>query len=223
MPRSLKISNEDVNQVEAAFRIDLTEQNRRAFLTRTSSIDVQACPGSGKTTLLVAKLSILADKWIWPDRGICVVSHTNVARREVERRLATHPTGHRLLGYPHFIGTIQTFVDKFLALPYLRSNGYTISAIDNDRFAEKAQDALGWGRFSTARATLARRPNVGDMLVRSLRYKTHKLCLDAAGAKFWFGQNTTTYQQLSDLKATIAADGFFRFADIVRNSISWIT
>src|SRR5687768_16644869 len=51
------------------------------------AIDVAACPGSGKTTLLVAKLAILARRWTARDQGICVLSHTNVARREIETRL----------------------------------------------------------------------------------------------------------------------------------------
>ncbi len=214
MPLRIDIDDKEIDRVAAAFNLDLTEENRRAFLKRTSSVDVQACPGSGKTTLLVAKLAILADKWTCPDRGICVVSHTNVARRELERRLATHPTGHRLLGYPHFVGTIQVFVDRFLALPYLRSNGYTVSVIDNDRFADKAEDTLGWRRFTRARKTLSRRPHEGNRLIRSLRYKTREMLLDAPGIQLWFGQETATYKQLSDLKATLAAEGYFRFDDM---------
>ncbi|MCF6258477.1 MAG: UvrD-helicase domain-containing protein [Gammaproteobacteria bacterium] len=89
------------------------------------SIDVAACPGSGKTTLLVAKLAILARKWSSPTRGICVLSHTNAARHEIENHLGGTSEGQKLLGYPHYIGTIHGFVNEFLALPYLRSSGYS--------------------------------------------------------------------------------------------------
>ncbi len=89
-----------------------------------SSLDVEACPGSGKTTLLVAKLAILARHWTERRRGICVLSHTNVARREIETRLGGTPEGKLLLSYPHFVGTIHGFVNEFLALPWLRSKPY---------------------------------------------------------------------------------------------------
>lgn len=97
-----------------------------------SALDVEACPGSGKTTLLVAKLAILARHWTELHRGVCVLSHTNVARREIETRLGSTPEGKRLLSFPHFVGTIHGFVNEFLALPWLRSKRYPIRVIDDD-------------------------------------------------------------------------------------------
>jgi len=214
VPLSLKILDADLDRIAEAFGIDLTHECRREFLKRTASVDVQACPGSGKTTLLVAKLAILADKWSWPDRGICAISHTNVARRELERRLAAHPTGHRLLAFPHFVGTIQTFVNRYLALPYLRSNGISVTQIDNDRFAERAEAMLNWGRFSAVRKTLEMRSFAGDKLLRSLRFRTHALQLDTAGEDIWFGEETVSYKQLLALKETLTREGYFRFDDM---------
>src|SRR5258706_8599509 len=52
---------------------------RLTILKSVEALDVEACPGSGKTTLLVAKLAILARKWTEARRGICILSHTNVA------------------------------------------------------------------------------------------------------------------------------------------------
>jgi len=94
--------------------------------------DIEACPGSGKTTLLVAKLAILAGHWTARRSGLCVLSHTNVARREIVQRLGNTTEGQRLLCYPHYIGTIHGFVNQFLAIPWLRSNGYSIQMIDDD-------------------------------------------------------------------------------------------
>lgn len=93
--------------------------------------DVQACPGSGKTTLIAAKLIILAKKWSARHRGICVLTHTNVARDEILSRLENNPHGYKLLSYPHFIGTIQEFVNRFLGLPYIRNH------YDFSRFVEE--------------------------------------------------------------------------------------
>lgn len=105
---------------------------RLAVLCNNQTLDVEACPGSGKTTLLVAKLAILARHWNSRDQGICVISHTNAARREIEKKLGTTSEGQRLLSYPHFVGTIHGFVNEYLALPWLRSKGVSFSAIDNE-------------------------------------------------------------------------------------------
>ena len=105
---------------------------RKEVLKEMASIDVSACPGSGKTTLLVAKLAILANKWRYRTKGICVLSHTNAARDEIEKRLGHSAVGRDLLSYPHFIGTIHGFVDHFFALPWLRSKGYPIKIVDTE-------------------------------------------------------------------------------------------
>jgi len=105
---------------------------RNEILKEMTSIDVSACPGSGKTTLLVAKLAILANKWKHRTKGICVLSHTNAARDEIEKQLGHSAVGRNLLSYPHFIGTIHGFVDHFFALPWLRSKGYPIKIVDTE-------------------------------------------------------------------------------------------
>jgi DNA helicase II / ATP-dependent DNA helicase PcrA len=117
--------------VDAFYGTDGTDP-RQEVLKYMDSVDVAACPGSGKTTLLVAKLAILAEKWQYRTRGICVLSHTNAARHEIEKHLGNTATGRRLLGYPHYIGTIHGFVNEFLALPLLRSRGYSSTRFDTD-------------------------------------------------------------------------------------------
>ncbi len=83
------------------------------------STDVAACPGSGKTTVLLAKLKLLGDRMpLENGAGICVLSHTNVAVDEIKTRLSSY--ADKLLGYPNYIGTIQSFVDRFVTMPYLR-------------------------------------------------------------------------------------------------------
>ncbi|SPF78098.1 UvrD-helicase domain-containing protein [Pseudoprimorskyibacter insulae] len=105
---------------------------RLGVLRANATLDVEACPGSGKTTLLVAKLAILARHWNAAERGICVLSHTNAARREIEKKLGATSEGQRLLSYPHYVGTIHGFVNEYLALPWLRSKGIKIEAVDDD-------------------------------------------------------------------------------------------
>ncbi|CAM8662078.1 DEXQc_UvrD domain containing protein [Comamonadaceae bacterium] len=117
-----------------ALKFDREEQIHA--LLHSSNGDFQAGPGSGKTTLLGAKLALMAARWPYERRGICILTHTNVAREEIERCLRSVPHGERLLSYPHFIGTIQSFVNRFLALPWLRSQGIELREIDNDDFEE---------------------------------------------------------------------------------------
>lgn len=116
----------------AAFYGEDGNDLRQQILKSMDTVDVAACPGSGKTTLLVAKLAIMAEKWQHRTRGICALSHTNVARNEIETRLSNTTAGRRLLSYPHYIGTIHGFVNDFLAMPWLRRNGYPIKVIDTD-------------------------------------------------------------------------------------------
>ncbi|MFI3262515.1 MAG: UvrD-helicase domain-containing protein [Rikenellaceae bacterium] len=96
------------------------------------TVDVKACPGSGKTTTLLAKLIVLANRMPLPNnQGICVLTHTNVAMDEIKSKL-----GHNadvLFSYPNFFGTIQSFVNKFLAMPYWYSTYQTpIQTIDDN-------------------------------------------------------------------------------------------
>jgi DNA helicase-2/ATP-dependent DNA helicase PcrA len=105
---------------------------RLAVLGSMETLDIEACPGSGKTTLLVAKLAILANKWRHHRQGICVLSHTNAARNEIETKLSSCSAGTALLRYPHFVGTIHSFVNEFLAIPWLRSQGIPIKVIDTE-------------------------------------------------------------------------------------------
>lgn len=138
------VTDADIAKAEGYLGVSFDEP-RRAILRSNDSYDVQACPGSGKTTLLVAKLAALADKWPHARRGICVLSHTNVARQEIETKLGGTPVGRRLLAYPHFVGTIHGFVNEFLALPLLRSEGYHVRRTDNDScFRWIKQRVMSW-------------------------------------------------------------------------------
>lgn len=133
----LQITDEDIEWVKSIMPDIELDECRIQILKNMNSVDIHACPGSGKTTILVAKLAILSRKWKWQNRGICVLSHTNVAREEIEERLGTLSVGKKLLSYPHFIGTFQTFLDTFIAMPFLRSCGCSVNIIDTDYVLER--------------------------------------------------------------------------------------
>lgn len=111
-------------------------EDARKVICCWHSTDVAACPGSGKTTVLLAKLKLLADKMpLENGAGICVLSHTNVAVDEIKNRLSDY--ADRLLGYPNYIGTIQSFVDRFVTMPYLRNiSGQNVQVVDNLTYAQ---------------------------------------------------------------------------------------
>lgn len=136
------ISEEDIRWVAELLKLRDLDAHRRDFLMHMDTVDVSACPGSGKTTLLVAKLALLARHWTWRTRGLCVLSHTNVAREEIESRLGATEIGQRLLAYPHFIGTIHGFLSHFIVQPFLLSRGMAFQAFDDDLVARIRERSL---------------------------------------------------------------------------------
>jgi DNA helicase-2/ATP-dependent DNA helicase PcrA len=105
-----------------------------------TTCDIKACPGSGKTTVLLAKLVILANHMpLDNNQGICVLTHTNVAIDEIKSKI-----GHKsdiLFRYPNHFGTIQSFVDKYLAnqalIKYYKTR---INRVDSDIAAKRLLD-----------------------------------------------------------------------------------
>ena len=107
----------------------------RNVINSWNSNDILACPGSGKTIVLIAKLKLIADKSPLKDgRGVCVLSHTNVAVSELKAKLGK--SAERLLSYPNFVGTIQTFVDQYITFPFLRQFANTsIQVVSDEDYA----------------------------------------------------------------------------------------
>ncbi|MEZ8732810.1 UvrD-helicase domain-containing protein [Vibrio splendidus] len=95
------------------------DDERVGFLKDLNTLDLQAVPGSGKTTVLLAKLLIFERYMPFKDgTGILVISHTNAAIDEIKSRIGDYCP--KLFSYPNFIGTIQSFVNEFLAVPYFK-------------------------------------------------------------------------------------------------------
>ncbi|MBB1365290.1 UvrD-helicase domain-containing protein [Pseudoalteromonas sp. SR44-5] len=100
---------------------------RRKIIDCWNDANIIACPGSGKTTVLLVKLLLLSQRMPFEDgSGICVLTHTNVAIDEIKNRLGNKVD--LLFKYPNFFGTIQSFVDKFLALPAFRLHPETANS-----------------------------------------------------------------------------------------------
>lgn len=185
------------------------------------SVDVSACPGSGKTTILLAKLKILADRMpLESGAGICVLSHTNVAVNEIKKKL----TGYTdiLLSYPNYVGTIQSFIDKFVTIPYIRQTvGHSVQPVDDITYAQHVMQKLKYRLYSALDYTIRlnfkngsdRYTNlteyIADLYLRddgSLCVKNQKRAL--AGA------NKQSTQQFEELKNDLLKNqGIMRYQD----------
>jgi len=117
--KNLEISECEILKIEERFGFKFN--NGQLKLIRFwDSVDVQACPGSGKTTTLAAKLILLSQK-IPPSfsSGICIITHTNTAVEEIKDKLGD--SAKFFFRYPNHFGTIQSFVDKYLTIPYYKN------------------------------------------------------------------------------------------------------
>lgn len=205
------ITGDDLAELQfLAKDLDFSDAERSAVLLAEGSIDINAAPGAGKTSVLAAKLLLLSRKWRHEKRGICVLSHTNVAREEIQRRLGASAEGSRLLTYPHFIGTIHGFVDRFLALPALRSMGLTVDVIDDDVFERKA---IGLAMRNFSLHAWAKKDEGVLPMVAGLVYRGHDLSLESEGGSLP-KPTAKTYPALAGIKKTLTMSGVFRYADM---------
>jgi len=120
-----------------------SDDERVNVIQSLDTIDVNACPGSGKTTTLLAKLLLLAEQMPFDDgRGICVLTHTNVAIDELKEKVDNRAIN--LFSYPNYFGTFQSFVNKYFAIPYYSSKlGKRPDKIDKEYYDELV-DKMGW-------------------------------------------------------------------------------
>lgn len=197
--------------------ITLDHASQLAFLTAATSLDVQAAPGSGKTTLTALKLCAMARGWRSSTTGICVLSHTNVAKNQIIERLQDDRFGRALLRPPHFIGTIQAFVDAFLGLPYARSRGLDVRVLANDAYAAESLRRLDiWRRFGTLKGFLSRKWSGPDAVATATFVcdGSEELSIEPERGDLGAGPTSKSHRQYVALKQSMAADGYFRFLDM---------
>lgn len=203
---------------------DFTDPRQREFLAERGSCDVQAAPGNGKTTLLAAKLALLSRGWTLPRQGVCVMSHTNAARTEVEEQIAKHATASLLMAYPHFVGTVTAFINQFLALPYLRGLGWSVRQIDDDAFSTLAlrkYSAYPALRYHAKRAG----KTVEDWVTHleldpdASEFGSAPRSLAVRHRKGQHGPTTKCGEDLARLKAALVNSGIYRYADMT--ALAW--
>lgn len=96
---------------------DLSEEKKRILADPARVIIVNACPGSGKTKLFVEK-AIQEIEMISESRqpkGIAALSFTNAATDEILNRLTVQGYSG---GYPNYVGTLDSFFQRFIVQPF---------------------------------------------------------------------------------------------------------
>lgn len=78
---------------------------------------LKACPGSGKTYVISHKVVAELRKWKYKNSGMAVLSFTNVAKDELINNIKKI-TGQTGLPYPHFIGTLDSFISQYIVMPF---------------------------------------------------------------------------------------------------------
>ncbi|ACE93642.1 hypothetical protein RHECIAT_PA0000298 (plasmid) [Rhizobium etli CIAT 652] len=193
---------EEINVASTDGALTLTEARRAAIREHHH---VHACPGAGKTTLIGLKLVLLARKWRCRRSGLCVLTHTNVAKDEILNRVGTDAAARLLLSYPHFIGTIQDFVQTFLALPACRAKGYPIRQIDDATTA-----AYMYRRLTPGTRTYLDNRNASTSGLR-LKWAQEQLSVEVPGAP---GTHTASYRNMIAVKNQALQNGYFFFSEM---------
>lgn len=204
------ITDADVEWVIKLMGLEELDEPRRDFLKSMETVDVAACPGSGKTTLVVAKLAILARHWRSRMQGVCVISHTNAAREEIEKRLGGTEVGQRLLRFPHYIDTIHGFTSRFLASPWLRSQGISLQAIDDEATHKARRRELTRREYEVAQTAFERK----FRSLHSLRIRSADLDQPLGAEDIGFAPHTPTYKSVVKSLSGAAKAGYFCFDEV---------
>ena len=207
------------------------DQEMVEFIKSLDSCDLLAVPGSGKTTALQAKLYCLSkNRPTSTINGILVLSHTNAAVEEFRNKLST--VCPSLFEYPNFVGTIQDFIDSFLAIPfYNQTYAQNITRIDSAIYKEEFSKVFlrkfikndkVWYWYSLKGAEQALNFGVrvyADGRVLPWNYSSHKEFIPAATRtpKTWAGKEDKNRKHILDilcgLKHQLLEKGILNYDD----------
>lgn len=96
----------------------LSEKQREIVFNKQGKFVVRACPGSGKTYSVSARLAKEISDWDKRSQGVATLSFTNIAWKEIENQVHKHFSIRKPVPYPHFLGTIDSFINQFIFLPF---------------------------------------------------------------------------------------------------------
>jgi len=213
-----EITDQDIKKAEKIFcpnggTFSDSNNERVSFIKcLDKNLHVQACPGSGKTTALLAKLYLLSEKMPFENnRGICVLTHTNVAIDIIKEKLGDK--ANRLLSYPNFFGTIQSFVDKYLAIPfYTKIYGYKPKFIDNEFFYNRLFGFKNFKKNNWLQKNKGQYSDVYEFLMQAVKmfFLNGNFEIDFNRLN---NRNSTTFTLINNTFQKIWNDGYLRFID----------
>lgn len=217
------ITNDDISWAESILLSpgEHFDEEQNAVIRCLETKDILACPGSGKTMTLLAKLLILSRQIpLEKNRGICVLTHTNVAINEIKSH--AYFASKKLFNYPNHFGTIQSFVDKYLAIPaYILRFNKRPMYVDNEVFNSIIERS--YNTLHAARTWLDRRREGGLEYLRSLRFNKDNFCISPRIDKQAFiGTNTPTYREINSLKLRILEWGYLCYEDAYTLAFEYI-
>ena len=216
----VNITDEDIAYAESILLKDgqVFDSERRNFIKDFNTLDLQAVPGSGKTTVLLAKLLVLERYMpLKNNSGILVLSHTNAAVDEIKERIERYCP--KLFQYPNFVGTIQSFVNTFLAVPFYNSI-YKAKPfrIDNEIYDEQVEKFYNNTQDYSLKSYLNRQRD-GLEFLKSIRLAStsgKRLIEYLNGTIDGFklkDPNKSTYKSLHSFKIGLLEKGYLHFDD----------
>ena len=207
------IKSIDENDISYAEKILLNsgtfDSERRNFIRSLDTLDLHAVPGSGKTTALLAKLLILEKRLPFKNgEGILVLSHTNSAINTIKNRIG--PFCPKLFKYPNFVGTIQSFVDDFLAKPYFtKLYNRKVFKIDDQIY----EDAAKWINLEYSTIGYLRRHH--NLEFHQLRFDKDRNVLKSLNKETLLpaSGDSPSYRNIHSEKEKIFQKGILHFDD----------
>lgn len=131
----------------------LTESQKLAIESSGRTI-LKSCPGSGKTFVVASKMISEMNKWKHKNKGIALLSFTNVAHEEAIRQIKTL-SGISKIDFPHYTGTLDSFISQFLFLQFghlimkcnerpalLQDYLVTINNLENTRWKQECHNNM---------------------------------------------------------------------------------
>lgn len=91
---------------------------QQEIVNASGKVVVKACPGSGKTYSVAARIADKLKKEKFHHNGIAAISFTNTAWKEINDKLTSDFNISTPLPYPHFVGTLDSFFNHYVFLPY---------------------------------------------------------------------------------------------------------
>lgn len=119
--------------------------NQQSVLDNTSRIRVvRAVPGSGKTWLVAEIIRQEVGKWTSKGCGIAALSFTRVGGDEIRNAIGYE------LDHPHFIGTIDAFLFRYVVRPFLHN---CFPEFPNPRLIPGEWGAEHWNKYGPEQET----------------------------------------------------------------------